>query len=137
MPISTLENVERVDLRVIRGDSLFKEFWLSECDDNVVLPLDFTGYSFVAEIRRSPTSSVVTSPAVTLADAANAEINISLTTTQTLVLRPGQYVWTLRAAAVSDPEENTYTLIHGLVDVLDRGDLGSGSDSKCCPNPVL
>ena len=133
MPFETLENIVRVDLSVVRGDSFFKEFWLSECLDNVVIPLSFTGYTPIAEVRRSPTSRVVVTPTVTVTDNTYGELSMEMTTAQTLSLRTGQYVWSMRVEADSQPEENTHTLISGLLVVTDRiSDSVTGESCLSC-----
>jgi hypothetical protein len=121
--IQHLEGSQRQDLHLIRGDSFFKEFWFSECDDDVLLPLDFSGYTARAEIRRLGSTRSVVEPSASITDAANGEITVEMTTVQTNLLRPGSYVWLLIVEADEDPQENTYTLLSGAVTVVDRQDL--------------
>lgn len=130
MSIATLEAVGRADIQIIRGDSFFKEFWLSECEDNIVLALDLTGYTMSSEIRRSPSStSVLESPTVAVVTATNGELTVSLTSVETQALRPGKYVWYLIATAVVAPTLNTHTLVSGLAVVSDRPIVGEAVES--------
>lgn len=123
MPFATLANVERTDLRVVRGDSFFKEFWLSECEDNVVVALSLTGYTLTAEIRQSPTGRVLTTPTVTIVDAASGNLTVALSTTQTNALRAGNYIWYLTVALTAAPTTGTHTIMGGLVTVVERGSV--------------
>lgn len=123
MPFATLANVERADLRVVRGDSFFKEFWLSECEDNIVVPLALTAYTPAAEIRQSPTGRVLATPTVTVVDAANGNFTIGLSTTQTSSLRAGNYVWYLTVSLTATPTTGTHTVMGGLATVVERGDI--------------
>lgn len=123
MPFATLANVERTDLRVVRGDSFFKEFWLSECEDNVVVPLSLAGYMPAAEIRQSPTGRVLTTPTITVTDAASGNFTVTLSTTQTNSLRVGNYVWYMTVALTATPTTGTHTVMGGLVTVVERGSV--------------
>ena len=55
--------------------------------------LNIVGYAVTAQMRKSPSSSTAVSFASTIVDAAVGAIRISLTSAQTLSLKPGRYVY--------------------------------------------
>lgn len=129
MPFTTLPSVERSDITIVRGDSFYKEFWLSECEDNIVVPLSLVGYTGAAEIRRSATSQASATPTVAVTDAAGGEFNLTMTTAQTSSLRVGSYIWFMTVSLTAAPTTGTHTVIGGLATVVERGDtLGLDED---------
>lgn len=55
------------------------------------VPIDLTGYSVSAQIRKNSTSATYVSFTCAVTDAVNGKISISLTHTQTALIVPGKY----------------------------------------------
>lgn len=77
-------------------------------------PLDVTGYTVTASIVSSVTGSQVVPFTVTIPSAADGQVNIALTDTQTAALSRGTYKWQMAWV-----ENNaTRTALTGFVEVV-------------------
>jgi hypothetical protein len=78
------------------------------------LSIAVTGYSFTASITSLVTGLEVVPLTVTVVSAANGQVNVSLTDTQTSALARGTYGWNMKWT-----ESNaTRTALAGFVEVL-------------------
>ena len=78
--------------------------------------LNLTGYGATSQLRKSPSSLTAVSFASTVIDALVVAIQISLTSEQTLNLRPGRYVYDvmLEYGGVGSGG-NKYKAVEGMV----------------------
>lgn len=74
-------------------------------------PMDLTGYTAEAQIRRTY-SSLTTTATFTTSVATNGTVTISLTNTQTTAIESGRYVYDLN---ITDTNDNTTRVIEGQV----------------------
>jgi hypothetical protein len=110
-------------LELYRGDTRLWEMHLA--DDpvppaTVGLPIDLTGYEFLAEIRVSadPDATLMASFAIDVVDPANGIITRTLTATEAAKLTPGSARHDLQ---LTDPDGKVRTWLAGRVKV--RGDV--------------
>lgn len=75
--------------------------------------VEMTGYTVTAGITSLVTGAEVVPFTVSFVSAANGQVNISLTDTQTAALARGTYGWTLRWVESG----NTRTVLTGFVEV--------------------
>jgi len=80
--------------------------------------LDLTNYSARGQIRKSYSSTAATDFTISV-DAANTELNVSLTATQTNNLKPGRYVYDIEIEDDSNPAIVT-RILQGQVTVTPR-----------------
>ena len=73
-----------------------------------------TGYILHSHMRKHPDSTSHTTFAVGITSAADGEINLSLTDTETAALKPGRYVYDL---LVERPNGNIDVILEGMVSV--------------------
>jgi hypothetical protein len=65
------------------------------CVDDLGDPVDLTGWTPEAMVRRSPVRSLAFSMSPTLTDAVNGEVSMELTAAFTNTLAAGAYTWDL------------------------------------------
>jgi hypothetical protein len=63
------------------------------CQDSAGNAVDLTGYTIVAQARRTPSGTLVKDLAPVISDAAAGEITSTLTAADTLAIPAGEYVW--------------------------------------------
>jgi len=83
--------------------------------DSVGDALDLTGYTALAQIRKTYASATSTSFSVTFAsDRTTGQITISLTNSQTSDLESGRYVWDLK---ITDVSSTVTRVVEGIATV--------------------
>ena len=82
-------------------------------EDNTT-PLNLTGYTAEAKMRRSYYSSTSTSFVVTFVDRYNGILKISLTNTNTAALDPRRYVYDI---VLTSPQSIKTRVIEGIIEV--------------------
>lgn len=75
--------------------------------------IDMTGYAVEAEIRSAVTGATVQAFTVTVQSAANGQVNLSLSDTQTAAVGRGTFTWAMRWTAAGV----TRTALMGYVEV--------------------
>jgi len=77
--------------------------------------LDLTGYTALAQVRKTYESTTSTAFTATFAsDRTTGQITISLTDTQTSTLDHGRYVWDL---LITDASDNKTRVVEGIATV--------------------
>jgi hypothetical protein len=107
---------------VVRGDDVSRlwELFASFAGfqgDTTTTPLDITGRTYSSSIATTKGGSVVTSPTVTVTDAANGQITWALTDTQTDALTGSMYVFDIVENAGTTTER---TIVLGTIRVTGR-----------------
>lgn len=116
MPLSAIKSPSRKDWEIVRGDSFARTLTLKS-DGSLI---DLTGYTAKSEVRvrAGDPNLLVAFSASVLAPSTDGQIQIRLTSSQTRSL-PCECAWDLEVQLLSDPENNTFTLITGLIKVID------------------
>jgi hypothetical protein len=93
-------SVGKRDIEIIKGDDYVHVVTLNTRIAGVITPLDITGRTYTAQIRKVKTQ---TSPdatfTCTVTDAANGEVTISMPNATTSTLRVDCYFWDLQQNA--------------------------------------
>lgn len=111
---SGVDSPATYNLQLVAGDGRVRRFLLKKPDGTA---FDLTGWSVVAHIRNKPRGTLILAPAVSIADAVNGTIELTITTTQSLAIPTGAY-WDLQVSLDASPTTNTQTLLRGRVTVL-------------------
>lgn len=77
-------------------------------------PIDYTGFTFAAQVRTFPDDVAVTAFDVDESQLAVGVITVSLTDVQTALLG-GEYAWDLKA---TDPDDLIATYVRGVMTVI-------------------
>lgn len=72
--------------------------------------LDMTDYTAEAQIRKTYSSSSVTSTFTTAINEVGGQVNVSLTSTQTSAIESGRYVYDVN---ITDPSGSTSRVVEG------------------------
>jgi len=83
--------------------------------DSTGAVLNLSGYSAASQIRKSYYSSTATDILISVSDASNGEITMSITSANTANLTPGKYVFDMVA---TDSYNVKTRVIEGIVNVL-------------------
>ncbi len=79
-------------------------------------PVDVSDYDFTSQIKKSYYSTGVTANiSVGIVSAANGNINLSMTATETAAVRPGRYLYDVKMT--SNTTNTTIRVIEGIVTV--------------------
>ncbi|MBE9102758.1 hypothetical protein [Vacuolonema iberomarrocanum] len=78
------------------------------------VPLDLTGAIPRAQLRESPSATLAATFTATVSDAANGEVLLELSPTQTTALTSGKYVWDL---FIDMPSGDTFSPLGGKAQV--------------------
>lgn len=97
-----------VALALYRGDS---RVWEDQFFTDGV-PQDLTGYTFLAQIRATPSAEPMAQLDVTLVDAAAGKVRRTLTAEQAAGLVPGRAMWDFQ---VTSPDGSVRTVMAGAV----------------------
>jgi hypothetical protein len=76
--------------------------------------INVTGHSWDAAVYSFTTGATVVEPTVSVVSAANGQVNVSLTHTQTAGMAAGTYGWRLESQAPGDVRR---TYLQGVVEV--------------------
>jgi len=87
-----------IDLTIDQGSIFYAN--LQHLDDNKA-PISLAGYTIASQIRRSYYSANAASFSVSSTDLANGKIQLSFTSTQTGLIKPGRYVYDVEATSGS------------------------------------
>ena len=101
----------RADLTIYQGDDMAWTVFVSLEDG--VTPADITGYTALAQIRRSVADSDPVVVATMTSAVVSPNVSLSLTHDQTELLC-GRYVWDLQ---LTSPEDIVTTILQGNVKV--------------------
>jgi hypothetical protein len=107
----TLSEPVVANLKYVVGDSFKRIVRLKE-KDAPQNPIDLTGYEAAAQVRAVHLGTILVSFSATVSDAVNGEVTLSLTATETAVLKT-QALWDLQIRLTADTENNTHTVIRG------------------------
>lgn len=91
MAITISDLPEKVKLRSKRGDTVGKLIQINDAGSN---PVDLTGRTFAAQLRRSPNSSSAVDVTVDTAGAATGQLVLRIASSVTETLS-GDYQWDL------------------------------------------
>lgn len=102
-----------VELDLDQGTDLSYDLDLTNDDGS---PIDVTGFSFTSSMRKSFYSrSVTANLTITIADAANGNVVLSMNSNTSTTIRAGRYVFDVKQKDAS----NTYTrIVEGIITVL-------------------
>lgn len=102
-----------IELDLDQGTDLSYNLDLTNDDGS---PIDVTGYVFTSSIRKSYYSKSVTANlTVTIADAANGNVVLSMNSDTTTAIRAGRYLFDIKQKDAA----NTYTrIVEGIITVL-------------------
>jgi len=98
------------NLVINAGATFSQQFDLAQNDDSA--PLNLTGYTIVAQIRKHAGSSNHVGFTATAMDAANGVILISLTPAQTTALKTGRHVYDI---VITDSAGDKTRVVEGSV----------------------
>lgn len=88
------------DIEIIKGDDYVHVVTLNTRIAGVVTPLDITGRTYTAQIRKVKTQTTPDATfTCTVTDAANGEITITMANAVTATLRVDCYFWDLQQNA--------------------------------------
>lgn len=105
-----------VNLQIVRGCT-FEAFELQLLADDQITPIDITGWSFEAEVRKMPGTTVIVDLTPTISDGPNGIVlvpSIDDETTKTYAV--GGYNWDLLG---EDGDDNRQQLIKGRFPIVD------------------
>ncbi len=109
---------EYTDIFVDQGSNLSSTV---EVTDKNGAPTDLTGYSVRGEVRRSHTSSLsATFTAAIDSDPTTGVVTISLSPSQTALLKSGRYVYDVEVYIDDSPETTVLRVSEGQVHVTPR-----------------
>ena len=97
------------NLVINAGATFSQQFDLAQSDS---APLNLTGYTIAAQIRKHAGSSNPTAFTASALDAANGVILISLTPTQTTALKTGRHVYDI---VITDASGDKTRVVEGSV----------------------
>lgn len=84
-------------------------------DDVTNTPINVSGYAVTSQIRRSYYSSNITANIIcTITDAANGEVTLSMTASNTANIKAGRYVFDVKAV---DTSNTTSRVLEGIITV--------------------
>lgn len=104
------------DIRIWRGDTWEEDWVLTQEDGN---PFDLTGVKLFFTVKTDPTIADVSanlrltstpSSGITITDAANGEVSLSITQSQTAALTPQSYYYDIQVVTATP---KVYTLARG------------------------
>ena len=98
------------NLVINAGATFSQQFDLAQSDDSS--PLDLTGYTIAAQLRKHAGSSNLTAFTATAMDAVNGLILISLTPVQTTSLKTGRHVYDI---VITDAAGDKTRVVEGSV----------------------
>ncbi len=103
-----------LDITVYRGTDFSAIITFNDSNGD---PINITGYTFAAQIRRAPNfSTIIADLEPTIYNASSGEIKISLTHTETLNLSSSDvYVWDLLVKDPSDIRTGPYISGHFMI----------------------
>lgn len=81
------------NLYMEQGSDFTRNIILEQCINGVDTPIDLTGFTAAAQMRRSYFSKTAVDFDVTIVDAVNGTIQLSLANSETRLLRPTRYVY--------------------------------------------
>ena len=96
---------------VVNTHADFSEIFTLD-DTNSNSPLNLDGYNVFSQMRKHSASSTSVSFAATVLNAAEGQIQVGLSTSQTSLLRPGRYVYDV---LLIDPSGKTSRVVEGMV----------------------
>lgn len=90
----------KLDIEITKGDSYSNEITFETCTNNVVAPINITGRTYSAKIRRVATQTTPDATfTCTVINGVAGQLTIYLTDTQTNSLSPADYRWDLQENA--------------------------------------
>jgi len=95
---------------VINGGADFNQTY-DLADANTNAAKDLSGHGVSSQMRKHASAVGVTTFTTTIVNAANGQIRIGLTTTQTAALDPGRYVYDVMLTA---PDNSVTRVIEGM-----------------------
>ena len=98
------------NLVVNAGSDFSQVFTLQSASSNSAL--DLTGYSVKSQMRKHAGATGVTTFTASVFDATHGKIRIGLTTSSTLSLKPGRYVYDV---VVTDTSNTVTRVVEGMV----------------------
>tara|TARA_R100000005_G_C4869767_1_gene126866 strand:- start:87 stop:434 length:348 start_codon:yes stop_codon:yes gene_type:complete len=78
-------------------------------------PLDLTGYTITAQIRKIYTSSTSISLTTEIVDALTGEVKVSLASTETSSIKEGRYVYDIKLVSPANPISTISKAVEGSV----------------------
>jgi len=97
------------NINIETGTNFSQVFTLEDVNTNS--PLNLSGYTVNSQMRKHPASSGVTTFTTNLSDPTAGQLQIGLSTTQTLALKPGRYVYDV---LVTDTSSNVSRVVEGM-----------------------
>jgi hypothetical protein len=87
------------NLTIDQGSLFYANLQYTDASKN---PISLAGYTLASQIRKSYYSANAASFTATVIDAANGKLQLSFTSTQTGLIKPGRYVYDVEAISGSD-----------------------------------
>lgn len=101
-----------VELQIEAGATFSTEITVRESDGT---PKDLVNYSARSQMRKSYYSTTATDFSISITDAANGTISMSLTAANTANIRPGRYVYDVE---IQDNQGVVTRIFEGITTVL-------------------
>ena len=113
------------NITVDTGTNFYREFYLDNIDGT---PLDLTGYTGKSEVRKHPESvGAATTFSVSFVDRTNGLIRLSLSKKETIVIKPGRYVYDVM---LTDSSNKKSIVLEGMFNArLDVTPFGAALDN--------
>ncbi len=102
------------NLAVDQGSDFFSAITVEGSDGNI---FNLSGYTARGQVRKTYASSTAYDLHATISNPSNGGINISLSSTQTAMMRPGRYVYDVE---IVDAQNVVTRVVEGQIEVTPR-----------------